>query len=404
MSIILLLLYLVSFLIIWQFVGYPVMMVLVSKVIKTQPKDYTFQPYVSIIVPTFNEETCIERRIKNLSTLDYPKDKYEILVVDSGSEDATASIVENLLIYPEPSMPSMRILRESGRNGKASAINYAKRYAAGEIILIADANSCYDKKALKELAVHFADPEVGAVSGRYTIMNTNSELPKSESFYWELENIMFTGESKLDSISTVIGTISAWRKELLCMSTGSISEDLDMTIRVRKAGYKIKYEPCAIAYEPAATLAKDQIKQRQRTSLGTIQCIFKHLGYFLFPGNLYALLIIPSHKALQMLSPLLILSVPVLYLLEWNLEASLVHAIVTALAFGIMFLLLMLLKTGHAGKKTIGRQPFSVLKTACYVLLNEYIILTAWANFITRKRSVLWEKAESTRTYIPEYA
>ena len=88
------LIYLLSFLLIWQFVGYPSLMAVVALRAKPKNKDYSYQPFVSIVVPTYNEEKVIGKRIENLFDLNYPKDKYEVIVVDSGSTDRTAEIVE----------------------------------------------------------------------------------------------------------------------------------------------------------------------------------------------------------------------------------------------------------------------------------------------------------------------
>ena len=91
------LLYLLSFLLIWQFVGYPSLMAVAALKAKPKNKDYSYQPFVSIVVPTYNEEKVIEKRIENLFDLDYPKDNYEIIVVDSGSTDNTTEIVNEII-------------------------------------------------------------------------------------------------------------------------------------------------------------------------------------------------------------------------------------------------------------------------------------------------------------------
>ena len=393
------LLHLLSFLLIWQFVGYPALMVVVALRAKPKNKDYSFQPFVSIIVPTYNEEKVIEDRIENLVELDYPKDNYEIIVVDSDSTDSTAEIVEETINEHEKDKPSLKLIKEGERRGKASAINQGKKHARGEIVLITDANSIFDKNVLKEMMPHFKNPKVGAVSGRYFISNPDKNLPSSEAFYWEIEHITLLGESFLDSISTVIGTISAWRKELMNFRSKTISEDLDMTIQVRRNGYKIGYEPEARVYEPSATTPADQIKQRKRTSLGTIQNMFKHLGYFIPPRDLYFFLIFPSHKALAMFSPFILLAIPILYILAWDIKVLITHFVITIFVFAGMFALLMSLKSRlikNEGMKSVF-STFSLPKIVNYVLLNEYLILLAWKDFIFRRYSVLWERAESTR-------
>ena len=399
MKIIIILLYLLSFLLIWQFVGYPSLMAIVALRAKPKNKDYSFQPFVSVIVPTYNEEKVIEKRIKNLFELDYPKDKYEIIVVDSGSTDSTAQIVEKFIEKHVPSEPALRLIKEEERKGKASAINLGKKHAKGDIVLITDANSVFDKNVLKEMMAHFKNPKVGAVSGRYFISNPNKTLPSSESFYWEIEHLALLGESFLDSISTVIGTISAWRKKLVNFRSETVGEDLDMTIQVRRNGYKIEYEPEAKVYEPSATTPKDQIKQRKRTSIGTIQNMFKHLSYFIPPRDWYSFLIFPSHKALAMFSPFILLTIPILYILTWDIKVVSTHFVLTIFIFAGMLALLMSLKS-RLNKDEKVKSYFSISsipKITYYVLLNEYLILLAWRDFIFRRYSVLWEKAESTR-------
>ena len=366
---------------------------------KPEKKDYSFQLFVSILVATYNEEKVIARRIENLLTLNYPKNKYEVLVVDSGSTDGTAEIVEKFIEQSNKSKPDLKLIKEDERRGKASAINLGKEHAKGEIVLIADANSIFDENVLREMMPHFKNPEFGAVSGRYFISNPNNILPGSEAFYWEIEHIMMLGESFLDSISTVIGTISAWRKDLMNFRSTTISEDLDMTIQIRRNGYKVKYEPDAMVYEPSATIPEDQIKQRKRTSTGTIQNMFKHTNYFLPPRNLYTLLIFPSHKTLAMFSPFILLALPILYVVAWDIGIVITHFVLSLFIFAGMLAFLMSLKSRLIKNEGV-KSSFSISsipKIVYYVLLNEYLILLAWNDFIFRKYSVLWERAESTR-------
>ena len=392
-------LYILSFILIWQFVGYPLLMSILALNAKPRGKDYSYQPFVSIIVPTYNEARVIARRIENLFDLNYRKDNYEIIVVDSGSTDNTEEIVQDSIIKHDKAEPILRFIKEDERRGKASAVNIGKNHASGEIVLVTDSNSIYDENVLKEMMPHFKDSEVGAVSGRYLISNSDKTLPNSEAFYWEIEHITFLGESFLDSISTVTGTISAWKKELMNFRSTTISEDLDCTIQVRYSGYKVRYEPRAKVYELSATTLGDQIKQRKRTSLGTIQNLFVHSDYFLPPRDLYSLFIFPSHKALGMLSPFILLAILASYIAIWDAKIIIIHFMLSTIIFAVTFALLMRVKSKFVEEKRMNSNLslLQLSKIIYYVLLNECMILLAWKDFILRKNSVLWERSESTR-------
>ena len=120
MIVIIILLCVFSFLVIWQFVGYPSLMGLIALRWSPKKKDSSYEPYVSIIVPALNEEKVIKKRIDNLLKLDYPGEKYEIIVVDDGSADNTSQIVEELVKkHQTNSEPCLKLVRARERKGKA---------------------------------------------------------------------------------------------------------------------------------------------------------------------------------------------------------------------------------------------------------------------------------------------
>lgn len=400
MNTIVILLYFLSFLIIWQIVGYPLFIAAVAILSKPKNKNYGYQPFLSILVPAYNEERTIKKRIDNLLSLDYPKDKYEIIVIESGSTDNTYQIIENLIERNNNSKSSLKLLREEERKGKVSAINLGKKHAKGDFIMITDANSVFAKNVLKEMMPHFENSRVGAVGGRFVVSNPDNEITSSEFFYWDLEHIIKEGESYLDSACNFCGTISALRKKLVVMDANILAEDLDMAIKVRRAGYKIEYEPKAIVYESAAITLHEQIIQRKRIAIGTLQSIFKHRNYFFPPRDLYSLLIFPSSEMLAYISPFIFLAFPILYVLAGTLEIIIIHFISTIAIFGVLLAILLHIKSKISKVRTRAKSrfsSFSVPKITYYVLLNEFIILLAWKDFLLRKYSVLWKKAESTR-------
>lgn len=187
-------------------------------------------PRISVIIPVRNEADKIEQCLKAVLSQSlkphevlvvdgHSRDKYEIIIVESGSTDNTYQIVENFLEGNKISEPSLKLIKEENRRGKASAINFGKSYAKGDIILVTDANSMFDKNVLKEMMPHFTEPKIGGVGGRYVVSNPDNELAASKSFYWDLEYMMRKGESVFDSACTFHGEINAWRKDIVSADT-----------------------------------------------------------------------------------------------------------------------------------------------------------------------------------------
>jgi cellulose synthase/poly-beta-1,6-N-acetylglucosamine synthase-like glycosyltransferase len=393
------LLFILSFLIVWEFAGYPLLMTVIALRRKPQSKDYSYQPYVSIIVPTYNEEANIETRICNLYDLDYPRQNYEIVIVDSGSTDGTVGVVQRLIeLNKDGDRPQVSLVRESERRGKGAAINLGKSHAKGDIVVVTDANCVFNQDALKELAPHFKDPLVGAVGGRYVVHNPDSALTLSTKYYRDLEHVLRTGEAALCSACLFDGEINAWRKGLMDIDPTMIAEDLDMCIKMRKMGYKIEYEPEAVVCEAVPTTLREQVKQRKRTSIGTITSILNNLTYVMVPKDLYRLLILPSHKSLAMLSPFILLAVPITYLVALDWGEMLVHAAASIIVFSVLFAVLTWGRSLlGASYRTDRISAAAVTRMIWYVLLNEYIILCAWKDVAFGNYSVLWEKATTTR-------
>jgi poly-beta-1,6-N-acetyl-D-glucosamine synthase len=389
--------YVLALLLIWTFVGYPLLMLRLALRRRDASKNYSFQPFVSILVPTFNEEAMIQKRIENLRALRYPKDKYEILVVDSGSSDATQNVVEH--ICQGAGAPRIRLVCQDQRMGKASAINCGRAQAEGDIILVTDANSLFDENVLAELTPHFESAKIGGVGGRYVVSNAENPLPATEQFYWELETLLRMGESALDSACLFQGEINAWRKSLVQADPAMIGEDLDMSIAIRQQGYKVAFEPNAVCYEPSPISFREQLTQKKRRCLGTIQNIFKHWKYLFVPRDWYRLIIFPSHKGLLMLTPFMFIGILLGYILIWNPLLILSHLLIMTAVFLILLALYQrFVPRLHQATTSSTPAKVSLLAVALYVLFDEYLLLLAWKDFFSGRYSVLWEKVGSTRT------
>ncbi|ASJ06392.1 glycosyltransferase [Thermococcus pacificus] len=392
-------------LILWHLLIYPIVMGIIALIKKPLEKDYSYLPKFSIIVPAYNEEKVIINRIKNLEALNYPKDRYEIIIVESGSTDNTYMKVEEYIKSRKSKFPIIKLLHEAKRKGKPSAVNYGKKYSDGEIILVTDANSIFDKNVLKELAPHFKDPKVGAVGGRFVPIKNNSQ-GEGVDFYWDWEFLMRLGESQLYSTCVMHGEINAWRKELVELNPNLISDDLMIPLEVISKGKLVKYEPNAVVYEKVPSTKVDEIKQRKKNAIGTIQVTFKYIKFLLSP-RLYSLIYF-SHKGLQIFFPYLIVSfaLPLLVgLAKKNSNVLYLLALYSILSIVSLFILMIIIQkvkvTYDIGAQTNNAKASSLIiklpAIVIYFLWLQWIVVLAWFDYLRGRYSVKWQKAESTR-------
>jgi poly-beta-1,6-N-acetyl-D-glucosamine synthase len=171
-----------------------------------------------------------------------------------------------------------------------------------------------------------------------------------------------------------------------------------MSIAIRKKGYKVAFEPKAICYESSPSSFAEQLTQKKRRCLGTIQNIFKHWHYLVVPRDLYRLIIFPSHKGLLMFTPFMFVGIALGYILIWNPGLVLSHIFIMSALFLILLSVYLhfvpRLQRAHGSSP---RRKVSLHRLALYVLFDEYLLLLAWRDFFSRRYSVLWEKVDSTR-------
>ncbi len=263
-----------------------------------------FWPSVSVIVAAYNESTVISRKIENCLALDYPKDRLEIIVVSDGSTDDTPDIARS---YAQQGVIS---LYEPARGGKSAALNRAVAHANGEILLLSDANNDYNPEAIKALARHFFDPEVGGVCGVKRIYPAEGrESTQGDSLYWRMESAIKVAESRFSTITNADGEIFALRKSLYePIPTGVINDDAELTFSIVKKGFCILYEPLAESHELASIDIVDDFHVKVRMVAGGFQTVERHAAFLLPPRNWFTFSFF-AHKILRWLSPLLLLGV-----------------------------------------------------------------------------------------------
>ncbi len=263
-----------------------------------------YKPSVSVIVPAFNEHRVIVRTIESLLRSEY--DDFEIIVVDDGSTDETFEIVKRTFAG------NARVsIHQKTNAGKAAALNYGWRQSTGDVIIALDADTLFTPQTLPALAHRFADPTIGAVAGNAKVGNRINIVTKWQALeYVTSQNFDRRAFASLNCITVVPGSVGAWRRSVLeevgGFSSDTLAEDQDLTIHVRKLGYRIGYEEAAIGLTEAPDSLRNLAKQRFRWSYGTLQCMWKHKNALLNPryGTL-GFIAMPNVWIFQVLFPLI---------------------------------------------------------------------------------------------------
>lgn len=382
--------------ILWMLLGYPVFLAFLSKFRKRARlySDPDF-PSVSLIVVAYNEGKVIERKMQNMMDLDYPEDLKEIIVVDDGSTDKTAEIVERFLGR------RVKLVRQTVRGGKPRGIKVGLEKASGEIILVTDANSFFEKDALKTLVRNFSDPNVMGVGGKFEpYVKGDEDIGLIDKLYWRFENFLKERESIVDSIIGMNGNIAAIRRNVLekiSLKEDSIVEDFELTVCIRKMGFRVVFEPEAYSWKLAPKGVKEGMIQKRRRSVGTIQTLIWHRDMLFNPKyGFYGALILPSHKLLPMLSPFFtVLGCIMLTFLHFFsnsiLFRILFYLMLSALVWLCIATLLSLLKPNFKHQIVLLPKYFLVLQTS---------IIMAWMDYFLKTYSVAWRKAETTREIV----
>jgi len=239
------------------------------------PNDY--QPKVSIIVPVKNEENVIERLLHALESLDYPHK--EVILIEDGSIDNTPKICEK---WAKTHPSWIKYLHENASNGKPSAINTAAEAATGEIIAVFDADTVLEPSALDKITPHFKDPSIAAVQGELRTINPDESIITRLSVINDfVVNIQQLGKDKLNIFVPLLGTNQYIRRTVLeevgYWDPEALSEDTEISVRLAKRGYKVKYVPGTTCVEAPAKLGVF-LSQRMKWLRGYTQAVVKHKG------------------------------------------------------------------------------------------------------------------------------
>lgn len=226
---------------------------------------------VSVVVPAYNEEACIEATVRSLVASDHPVD---VVVVDDGSTDRTAAIVRSLRL------PGVRVVTQANA-GKPAALNTGIALARHDLIVMMDGDTVFERSSVRHLVQPFADPAVGAVAGNAKVANRSGVVARLQHIEYV---IGFTLDRRaydlLGCMPTVPGAIGAFRRGALRDAGGvsdeTLAEDTDLTMAVGAAGWRVVYQEDARAWTEVPETLSQLWRQRYRWSYGTMQSMWKH--------------------------------------------------------------------------------------------------------------------------------
>ncbi|MPZ18382.1 MAG: glycosyltransferase [Luteitalea sp.] len=298
---------------VYIYAGYPLVVWLVGRLFSQPVQRRDQLPTVSIIIAAHNEEATIERTLENKLGLDYPREQLEIIVVSDGSTDETDDIAAGF------ASQGVVCLRQDPRNGKTAALNLAAQRATGEILVFADANSLYERAAVRHLVANFADPSVGYVTGTLAYQSSDGSMTASGcGLYMRYENFIRRSETRVGSVVGVNGGIDAVRRSLYEAMQPDDLPDLVLPLQVVKSGYRVVYEPAAMLAEHALGTPEDEYRMRVRVSLRSLWTIADMAGLLNVRRFGFFSIQLFSHKVLRYLAFVFILLLYACTLLLWN--------------------------------------------------------------------------------------
>ncbi len=246
-----------------------------------------FYPFVSVIVPVYNEEKVIRNSIQSL--LDQNYYNYEIIIVNDGSTDGTPAEAEKLVGYQNGKHAKVKVsLINKPNGGKARALNAGIRVSNAEYILCMDGDSQLTPDSIRLAIRHFTNPEIGAVAGNVKVLNRGKFLTNLQALeYIEGLNMARSAQSFLKLVNIIPGPLGVFRRKAIeeagLYSSDTFAEDADLTLKILAGGWKIYYEPNAISYTEAPADMYQLLKQRYRWTRGIIQSVRKHKKLMINP-------------------------------------------------------------------------------------------------------------------------
>jgi len=337
-------------------------------------------PSVSLIIAAYNEEKVIAERLDNALAMDYPRERLQILVASDGSSDRTEDIVAT---YASKGV----LLLSLPRRGKIQTLNAAVARATGKILVFTDANIMCRADTLRELVANFADASVGGVAGHtaYTLDPDSESSSYGERLYWRYDTWLKKLESQTGSIVSAHGGLYAIRRVLFRpIPDGAVTDDFAISTSVIAHGYRLVFEPKALATEVAVPEAQREFRRRVRLMTRGLRGVF--LRRRLLNPRKYGFysVVLASHKLARRLVPVSLAILGVASLAAWSQGPTYQAAVLAQAFFYGMAAVGYLLRRSRMGRLRLLYIPF-------YYCMANVACSVAWVHALRGRRIEVWQ-------------
>ncbi len=376
--------------ILYTYLGYTLILMVASlfQRITRRKRDQSavvFEPEVTLLVPSYNEEGYVIAKVNNCLTLRYPPEKLKIIWITDGTTDNTADL---LCRYPEIS-----VMHQHERKGKIHAMNRGIKAVKTPFVVFTDANSMLNPEAMYEILRPFADPSVGCVTGEKRIAASCKQQAVSagEGLYWQYESKIKKLESETGSVVGAVGEIFAIRTELYDeVSEDTLLDDFTLSLQMIRKGYSIKYAPRACGTETASLSISEEIKRKTRIASGGMQSLAR-MSDLLNPFKYGALSFkYISHKVFRW--TVVPFAFPVVFILNLLIVLSSFSSPLYITLFILQCLFYALALAGWQLENVKTKQGFFF--APYYLFIMNYAVLTGFFRYFTGNYSVKWQKVK----------
>jgi cellulose synthase/poly-beta-1,6-N-acetylglucosamine synthase-like glycosyltransferase len=340
---------------------------------------------VSLVFAAHNEAAVIEEKLRNCAALAYPAERLEVLIGCDACTDNTVPLAR------AAGISNVQVFDFVQRGGKPSVLNRLMPFASGDLVVFCDANTLFERDTIHRLVRHFTRPDVGCVCGELRLRSAPEG--NVEGVYWKYETLLKFLESRMNMLLGANGGVFAIRRQLFrpIPSTGII-DDFLIAMQVRSVGYRIIYDPEAVAWEEAPPNIRHEFRRRVRIGAGNFSAL-RYTWKLLLPSAGAIAFSYWSHKVCRWLAPVALCSgmVAAVFLAAQPLYA----------AWAALGVLLIALASAGYRLETRGkhRRLFSI---PYYFLSMNLALLLGMFRFLRGSQTLVWNPTVRTGADVDE--